>query len=159
MIYLLFGTSILLLDQFSKYLALSKITISEKYSFNEYFFLSNVQNHGFAFSIFDDNLLWQQNFILFISSIVLIGLAIWFFKDGFKNKLLAFSISAMFFGGLGNLIDRIRLDYVIDFIGLKIFTFSEDKTNFFFIFNVADIFITIGILTILTINIFEKEQT
>lgn len=106
-----------------------------------------VKNTGAAFSLFD-NFTW----LLGIFSITFcVAVVIYWIKTKPQNKLLCLSMTLLFSGALGNAIDRIFRQYVVDFI----------KTSFidFPVFNVADIAITTGaVLLIIYIIIFDKAE-
>ena len=105
-----------------------------------FFYLTFVKNEGAAFSILDNKV-----FLLSIIGVLALAFIIYFITKYNKNNIGYFFL----IGGLiGNLIDRIFLGYVIDFIGINIFSYS------FPIFNIADIFIVLGAIFI----IFEKDK-
>jgi signal peptidase II len=95
-----------------------------------------VENTGAAFGIFQDS----TTALIFISIGVVVLLAVVFWKLILYSKLLAFAFGLQFGGAIGNLIDRIRLGYVVDFVDGPIFP----------VFNVADAGITVGV-TILAV--------
>lgn len=90
------------------------------------------ENTGVAFSMFSDNR-WV---LVGITSVMLIVALAFFLSGKIKDKLELFALSLIIAGGVGNLIDRLSLGYVIDFIDVRIINFA--------IFNVADMCITIG---------------
>ena len=105
-----------------------------------FFYLTFVKNEGAAFSILENRV-----FFLAILGVLALVALIYFITKYNKNNIGYFFL----IGGLiGNLIDRIFLGYVIDFIGFNIFSYS------FPIFNIADIFIVLGAIFI----IFEKDK-
>ena len=111
------------------------------------FHLTNVRNTGAAFSAFQGmQWLFILIFVLFAAGIV------WEFsrnRMGFKT-FERWCIVSVFAGGLGNMIDRVRLGYVVDMIET---TFME-----FPVFNVADCFITCGcILLMAHLVLFHKD--
>jgi signal peptidase II len=95
-----------------------------------------VENTGAAFGIFQDS----TTALIFVSIGVVVLLAVVFWKLILYSKLLAFAFGLQFGGAIGNLIDRIRLGYVVDFVDGPVFP----------VFNVADAGITVGV-TILAI--------
>ena len=100
--------------------------------------LTYVQNYGAAFSSFQGmQWLFLAIFILFTVGIV------WEYKKRFLgfSKLEWWCIAAIYGGGLGNMIDRVRLGYVGDMIETRFITFP--------IFNVADCFITCGCIALI----------
>lgn len=103
-----------------------------------------LENRGAAFGIFQD----QKIFLILLTSLILIGVCyvLWKIPADKKYiylKLLCFLITA---GGIGNLIDRIRLDYVIDFIYFAPIDFP--------IFNVADIYVSVGMILLFIVVLF-----
>ena len=94
------------------------------------------ENTGVAFSIFSDNR-WV---LVGITSVMLIVALAFFLSGKIKDKLELFALSLIIAGGVGNLIDRLSLGYVIDFIDVRIINFA--------IFNVADMCITIGAILV-----------
>ena len=108
-----------------------------------------IWNKGIAFGLlnFDDQIIY--NFISYF--IVFISLIILFFA--FKNRDHSGFFFAMILGGsLGNLFDRFKYSAVPDFIDLHIGNFH------WFIFNVADIFITIGVICLIFVELFYNKK-
>jgi signal peptidase II len=115
------------------------------------FELSHVHNTGAAFSSFaGQRWLFAVIFLLFAAAIV------W----EFSKKRLGFSaferwcIVAVFAGGLGNMIDRMRLGFVVDMINVEFTLPWLSWLNGFAIFNVADCFITCGCIAIMISLVF-----
>ena len=106
----------------------------------KFFYLTCVRNDGAAFSIFENKVL----FLAILGIIALLALIYYITKHN-KNNIGYFFLVG---GILGNLIDRIFLGYVVDFIGIEFFG------NQYPIFNIADIFIVIGAIFV----IFEKAE-
>ena len=94
------------------------------------------ENTGVAFSMFSDNR-WV---LVGITSVMLIVALAFFLSGKIKDKLELFALSLIIAGGVGNLIDRLSLGYVIDFIDVRIINFA--------IFTVADMCITIGAILV-----------
>ncbi len=90
------------------------------------------ENTGVAFSMFSDNR-WV---LVGVTSVMLVVALAFFLSGKIKDKVELFALSLIIAGGVGNLIDRLSLGYVIDFIDVRIINFA--------IFNVADMCITIG---------------
>ena len=111
------------------------------------FHLTYTQNTGAAFSSFE-GMLWL--FVLIFA--VFTGAIIW----EFSKKAMPFTtferwcIVAIFAGGLGNMIDRVRLGYVVDMIEVEFMSFP--------IFNVADCFITCGCIALLVHLVFMNKE-
>ena len=147
-LYLLFSAAIVAVDQYTKYLTVASIALHADVPFLPGLLqLTYVRNTGAAFSSFEG-----QQWLFALVFLVFSGLVFW----EYRKKALPFTrlerwcIFAIYGGGLGNMIDRIRLGYVVDMIET---TFIE-----FPVFNVADCFITCGcILLAGHLILFNKE--
>ena len=138
---------ILTLDQFSKLLASKNLLLNHPIPVIKgivYFTL--VQNRGAAFGI----LKGQVFFFILIALFVLVLIFLNFKTNRHKQSLLyLFSLSLIFAGGMGNLIDRIFFGYVIDFIDFRIWP----------VFNIADSAITIGAIILGWTILFTKNAS
>ena len=146
--YTLFSIAIVVLDQVTKYLTVANIELFADIPFIPGLLqLTYVRNTGAAFSSFEG-----QQWLFAIVFIVFTGAILYeYFKKPMPfSKLERWCIAAVYGGGLGNMIDRVRLGYVVDMIET---TFIE-----FPVFNVADCFITCGcILMMVHLILFHKE--
>ncbi|MEE1037330.1 MAG: signal peptidase II [Oscillospiraceae bacterium] len=146
--YTLFSIAIVVLDQVTKYLTVANIELFADIPFIPGLLqLTYVRNTGAAFSSFEG-----QQWLFAIVFIVFTGAILYeYFKKPMPfSKLERWCIAAVYGGGLGNMIDRVRLGYVVDMIET---TFIE-----FPVFNVADCFITCGcILLMVSLFLFNKE--
>ena len=134
-------------DQLTKYLTVQNIPLGGRVdAIDGLFHFTYCQNTGAAFSAFQGmQWLFALIFLLFTLAII------W----EFKRKKLPFTtferwlIICIYAGGLGNMIDRVRLGYVVDMIEVDFMRFA--------VFNVADCFITCGcILLVAHLLIFNK---
>ena len=147
-LYALFAAGIVAADQFTKYLTVANIALGERVEWMPGFLgLTYVQNTGAAFSSFEGmQWLFALIFLVFTVGIV------W----EYRSQSLKFSkfewwcVVAIYGGGLGNMIDRIRLGYVVDMIQTQFITFP--------VFNVADCFITCGCIALMTSLILFNEE-
>ena len=146
--YSLFAAGIVALDQFTKYLTVANIALYQDVPFLPGLLqLTYVQNTGAAFSSFEgQQWLFALIFVVFTAMLVY----------EYYRKPMGFlpferwCIAAIYGGGLGNMIDRVRMGYVVDMIET---TFME-----FPVFNVADCFITCGcFLMVAHLLIYNKE--
>ena len=133
-LYLIFVILIVGADQFTKYLTVANIALGQDVEFIPGFLgLTYVRNTGAAFSSF----LGMQWLFVLIFAAFTVGL-VWEYRKR-SLGLSAFEwwcLIAVYGGGLGNMIDRLRLGYVVDMIETKFIRFP--------VFNVADCFITCG---------------
>jgi len=115
-----------------------------------FFSLTYVRNKGAAFGILADNAV-RIPFFITVSIVAMLGI-IWYIKR-IRNdqKLAVFSLSLVFSGAFGNLIDRVRLGEVIDFLDVFWQRYHWPA------FNVADSAITVGV-TLLFIDMWREDR-
>ena len=146
--YALFAAGIVAADQFTKYLTVANIALGERLEWMPGFLgLTYVQNTGAAFSSFE-GMQWLFALIFAVFTVAVV----W----EYCHNSLGFSrfewwcIAAIYAGGLGNMIDRVRLGYVVDMIRTEFMNFP--------VFNVADCFITCGCIALMaSLILFNKE--
>jgi len=108
-----------------------------------------IWNKGIAFGLLSFNESYLYNIISSIIAIIIIVLVIMSLKSqGFKRYSLLMIVG----GALGNLHDRIFFNAVPDFIDFHIGNFH------WFIFNVSDIFITLGVISMIIVELINKDQ-
>ena len=145
--YILMGLMAVLItaaDQLTKYLTVQNIALFGKVEALEgLFHFTYVQNTGAAFSSFE-GMMWLFALIFGFFTVAIV----WeFWKKGMGfTTFERWCIVAIWAGGLGNMIDRVRLGYVVDMICLDFMNFP--------VFNVADIFITCGCVVLLVHLVF-----
>ena len=144
----LFALGIVAADQLSKLWVLQNIPLYHQVdAVDGLFHLTYVQNTGAAFSSFQ-GMQWLFVLIFLIFTLAII----WEFSKQrmpFTN-LERWCIAAVYAGGLGNMIDRLRFGYVVDMIEVEFMNFP--------VFNVADCFITCGcILLIVHLAFFNRD--
>lgn len=147
MAYILTIIALIVIDQISKYLALNNLAnIGSIPIIENIFHLTYVENRGAAFGMFQNN---QIVFIIVAVFASIVGLYYIYKKK--LNLLGNISIVLIISGAIGNLIDRVRLGFVVDYFD---FRFIWD-----YVFNVADIFVVVGtILLCIYIIVFEKDK-
>jgi signal peptidase II len=130
---------IFILDRFSKIYVvhLDKANYSSELYQSKYLNITLVWNEGIAFGLFSFDQNYLYNLLTLIISIIVFIIFIMMIKS---NGLKKYSLIMIFGGALGNLYDRIFFRGVPDFIDFHIANFH------WFIFNVADIFITVGVI-------------
>ena len=130
MLPLLIVFFVLSLDQISKFLISAKLQLEQTLSLIKGIVgLTLVHNRGAAFGIFRN-----QTYLFIIAAIAAIVLIYFGIKNNRGNKTYVICLSLILAGALGNLIDRLRFGYVIDFINFYVWP----------VFNLADSSITIG---------------
>ena len=142
---------IFLFDRISKIYVIyldNKLFGSEIFSSN-FLNIYLIWNEGIAFGLFSFN---EKIFYNILTIIILIIILIIFIMTIKSDGLKKYSLLMILGGALGNVFDRLYYKAVPDFIDFHIGNFH------WFIFNVADIFITIGILFMVIIELFNKNQ-
>lgn len=142
---------IIIADQLSKYLAVEFLMDKRPIVvINNLIELHFVKNFGAAFGILQN----QRWFFIVITFLVLTGIIIFVIKK--KDSLHFFtklSLGALLGGAIGNLIDRVKLGYVVDFIKVDLGRLYD-----FPVFNIADIFIVIGTLLLVLLILLDRHE-
>lgn len=124
------------LDQLTKYLVVSNMALHESIDIIPGVFrFTYIQNDGAAFGSLD-NARWV---FMILSTVAIIGILVYMFWKKPQDKLILSALILIVSGGIGNMIDRIALGYVIDFID-----FCAFPKVWMWVFNVADSFVCIG---------------
>lgn len=130
------------LDYWTKHLASTQLDLYRAQPITSWFNLTLAHNSGAAFSFLANAGGWQRWFLSGATVIIMLVLAIWLKRLPTEARLLPSAIALVLSGALGNLIDRIRFGYVIDFIDLHVQGFHWPA------FNLADSAIVIGVILI-----------
>lgn len=135
-------------DQYTKYLACTYIKEESVSLIEGVFQLHYLENKGAAFGILQN----QQIFFVIIGILAIILFSYIYLKMPKKKKFLPLRICVvlMVAGAIGNMIDRIRLNYVIDFFYFELIDFP--------IFNVADIYATISAFGLILLFLFYYKE-
>ncbi len=148
----LYSLIVLFVDQITKNFILQNFEIYQSIEITSFLNIVLVFNTGAAFSIFSDGYDWQR-YMLIASSITIIFFLMYYLRRYVKNNWLQqLSIYLIISGALGNLIDRVRLGMVVDFIDFHIWGIHWPA------FNVADSAISIGALTLIVLELKYLNQ-
>jgi signal peptidase II len=105
--------------------------------------LTLVHNSGAAFSMLADAGGWQRWFFVALSAVVSLALVAWIARLPAAQRLLGSALALVLGGAAGNLVDRVRFGYVVDFVDLHAAGWHWPA------FNVADAAITVGAILLL----------
>tara|TARA_X000001036_G_C20556898_1_gene756710 strand:+ start:151 stop:669 length:519 start_codon:yes stop_codon:yes gene_type:complete len=149
LICVLLVTLIFFFDRISKIKIIDLQLNNDRIYINDFINLDLVWNSGIGFGLLSSNSSLVYNSITALIGIILIVIIVMIVKSNLSEKIL---YSVILGGALGNFYDRIVYFSVPDFIDLHYERFH------WFTFNIADIFITIGILLLIIKEIFLKDE-
>lgn len=139
---------LLIVDIISKLIVKNTLALdSSNIIIPNFFSLTYVLNDGAAFSMLSGNV-----YLLIIVSLIILGGIIYFLKRDNLNNYKVIYYSLLIGGLLGNLLDRIRYNAVVDFLDFSLFG------THFPIFNLADVFICISVFLIILEGIRDKSE-
>ena len=148
------GLSLVLLiaDQFTKILILGYYRLGDSTVVTSFFNIVRVHNTGAAFSFLADASGWQRWFFTGIG-VVAVGVIVWMLKAHPGQKLFSFALACILGGAVGNVIDRVRYGYVVDFLDFYWGTWH------FPAFNIADSAISIGAACLILDELLRVRKT
>ena len=126
-------TGSVFLDQLTKWLAVVYLQGEPSFPlWRDVLHFTFVKNEGAAFGMLANHR-WV---FMIVSTVAILGLLIYLFRFRPKSRYVQITLAMIIGGGIGNMIDRFALGYVIDFIDFTLINFA--------VFNVADSFVTVG---------------
>ena len=139
--------ALIALDQWVKFEIVKNIQLGEVKPFlPKILSLTYLRNTGAAFSILEN-----QQWLFAVITLVVIGAAIWYLCKHIKSSFWLLSgLSLIIAGGIGNFIDRMRQGFVVDMFQLDFINFA--------IFNVADSYLTIGVMVLVVMMLKEEDN-
>ncbi|MBF7075290.1 signal peptidase II [Streptococcus sp. HF-100] len=139
--------ALIALDQWVKFEIVKNIQLGRVKPFiPKILSLTYLRNTGAAFSILEN-----QQWLFAVITLVVIGAAIWYLSKHIKGSVwLLSALSLIIAGGIGNFIDRMRQGFVVDMFQLDFINFA--------IFNVADSYLTIGVLVLIVMMLKEEDN-
>ena len=145
---------VIIIDQWTKWLAETKLTFHEPVPVIEPFLnWTLAYNYGAAFSFLADAGGWQKWFFSGLALVMSLFLIVYLIKAPRKATLLSFGLALVLGGAVGNLIDRLLHGHVIDFIHVHYANVWDYP-----IFNVADMGISIGVVLIVIDMLFLEKK-
>lgn len=135
---------IIAFDQITKYLAVAQLAGGKIVTFIPHVVqFRYAENTGMAFSMFSG----ARWIFVALTVIVCIGVLWYMFKDKCQSLWMYWSLGVIVAGGLGNLVDRVRFGYVVDFIEPTFMNFA--------VFNIADSAVTLGAISLVAFLVFD----
>jgi len=150
--WLLLSGVVVVLDQASKYIALAKLAGNPPVEVTSFFNLVLIYNRGAAFSFLAGAGGWQREFF---TGIALIASAwiIWLLYRHPQQRLFSLALAMVLGGAIGNVIDRVMIGAVVDFLDFHAFGWHWPA------FNVADSAITCGAALLIWDGIFGESSS
>lgn len=140
---------LIIIDQYTKHLAVLHLKDKPAFSIIDGVFeLQYLENRGAAFGMLQN----QKNFFLLITCIVLVAICYILVKipEDKKYNILHILLVLIASGAIGNMIDRIRLEYVVDFFYFVLINFP--------IFNMADIYVSVACVLLAVVMLFVYKE-
>lgn len=141
--------AIIIFDQLTKWIVVKEMELGESIPvIDNFLYITSHRNRGAAWGILPG----QMWFFYVITIIVVIGLIVYIRKINKADKWLGVALGLMLGGAIGNFIDRVFRQEVVDFVNTYIFTYD------FPIFNVADSALAVGVGIMFILTLFEGKQ-
>ncbi|MDG2108043.1 MAG: signal peptidase II [Woeseiaceae bacterium] len=153
-IWMIVAVAIVIADQLTKWAIIEWVPLYDKIPLNAFINLTHHKNSGAAFSFLADAGGWQRWFFTIVASAVSIVIVVWLWRIRNEGQsVLSVALALVLGGAIGNLIDRILLGHVTDFIQILFGGWAFPS------FNVADAGISIGaVLLIIDALFFSGRQ-
>lgn len=145
--YIILIALIVAADQALKLLVVSQVGMLEQVPvINGFFYIHVIPNDGIAMGMLADH----QEVVIAVTAIIMALIAAYIFvKRKTEKPVLLYTLSAVVAGGVGNIIDRIRLDYVVDYLDFRVWPY---------IFNFADICIVVGCIALIVLVFMDARK-
>jgi len=144
---------VLIVDQFVKYWVTGPMGIDypgAELNLLPVFTLRFVQNFGVSLGLLQAGSEFARWALVAMTAIIATGVAVWIRRETQKPELIGLGL--VLGGALGNIIDRVRFGYVVDYADFHIFGYSP-----FLVFNIADAAISIGVVILLVRALFTPK--
>ena len=150
---LLFAAIVFASDQFIKYMVRIPFDLQNRgqIEISSIFNLTWVENHGVSMGMLTTDSDTGRWLLIAMTAAIALGVLVWMWRE--TNRLDVLALGMILGGALGNILDRTRFGYVVDFADLHFGAFRP-----FLVFNVADAAITIGVIILLLRALLVREK-
>jgi signal peptidase II len=131
-------------DQLTKYIVASQLQLDDGVHVLGPFWIHHVQNSGIAFGLFAS----ATAVVIVFTAIAVAWMLVFFGRSGARHPILPVALGLVIGGSTSNLLDRVRLGYVTDFLDLRYWP----------AFNLADSFIVVGVLVLLFALVLAERE-
>jgi signal peptidase II len=144
---------VFLFDQLTKYVVTYTLQLERRGSMKllEFFDLRWVENYGVSMGFLTASSDTGRWLLVLLTAAISVGVVVWIWREKRRDDALALAL--VLGGAVGNIVDRVRYGYVVDFADLH---FGEWRP--FLIFNVADAAITVGVLLLLVRALLTRDK-
>ena len=141
---IMLASLVFIADQIVKYAMLGPIQLQSRGVIHiiSFFDLRYAENRGVSMSFLTADSDGERWALVALTTVITAGVAVWMWREKLRGDVLALSL--VLGGALGNIVDRVRYGYVVDYADLHIGAFRP-----FYIFNLADACISMGVLILL----------
>jgi signal peptidase II len=141
---IMLASLVFIADQIVKYAMLGPLQLQSRGVIHiiSFFDLRYAENRGVSMSFLTADSDGERWALVALTTVIAAGVAVWMWREKLRGDVLALSL--VLGGALGNIVDRVRYGYVVDYADLHIGAFRP-----FYIFNLADACISMGVLILL----------
>jgi signal peptidase II len=150
---IMLASFIFIADQAVKFIMIGPLALESRRQIHilPFFNLTWAENRGVSMGFLEANSDAQRWMLVGLTALIAAIVAVWMWREKLRGDVLALSL--VLGGALGNIVDRIRYGYVVDYADLHFGSFRP-----FYIFNLADACITIGVLILLARAFLMRER-
>ncbi|MFM2410917.1 MAG: hypothetical protein RL481_1745 [Pseudomonadota bacterium] len=150
---IMLASFIFIADQAVKFIMIGPLALESRRQIHilPFFDLTWAENRGVSMGFLEANSDAQRWMLVGLTALIAAIVAVWMWREKLRGDVLALSL--VLGGALGNIVDRIRYGYVVDYADLHFGSFRP-----FYIFNLADACITIGVLILLARAFLMRER-
>lgn len=150
---IMLASIIFIADQMVKYMMIGPLQLESRRVIHiiSFFDLHWAENRGVSMGFLTAESEFQRWALVALTTAIAIGVVVWIWREKLRGDMLALAL--VLGGALGNIVDRARYGYVVDYADLHFGSFRP-----FFIFNLADAAISIGVAILLIRALFAKDE-
>lgn len=150
---LMLASLVFIADQMVKYAMIGPLALKSRKVIHlvPFFDLTWAENRGISMSFLQAGSDAERWMLVGLTAVIALVVAVWMWREKLRGDVLALSL--VLGGALGNIVDRVRYGYVVDYADLHFGSFRP-----FWIFNLADACITIGVLIVLARAFLMREK-
>ena len=153
-VWMAFAAVVVVLDQLTKWAVIKWVPLYDRIPINSFLNITHQENAGAAWSFLADASGWQRWFLSALAVAVSSYITVWLWKLSESRQIvLSTGLSLVLGGAIGNVIDRLRLGHVIDFIQVLFGNWAFPS------FNIADSAISVGAALLIIDTLFLSKGT